>query len=218
LELSGVSRVFGVGRTAVTALDGIDLEVAKGERLAVVGPSGSGKSTLLTILGLLDQPTGGTYAVRGRLVREMNASQVDGLRAKTFGFVFQEFNLIPYLTVRENVEAAFAYHAPRIDVATAVAAMIEDVGLGDRADAEVALLSGGEKQRAAVARALVRRPGVVLADEPTGNLDRANASQVIDLLMDQASLETAVVVATHDPAVEARAGRVIRLARGRVVE
>ena len=218
IELAGVSRTFQVGGRPVYALRDIDVRIAAGEHVAIMGPSGSGKSTLLNILGCLDRPTAGTYRLDGQPVSDFDEARLSDVRRHIIGFVFQFFHLIPRLTAAANVELpmVFAGIAPRERRAKAAAAL-ESVGLADRADHRPDQLSGGERQRAAIARATVMGPRLLLADEPTGNLDSASGHQVLEVLqrMNQAGLT--LVVITHDPDVAALAERIIRLHDGRIV-
>jgi putative ABC transport system ATP-binding protein len=218
IELIGVSRTFQVGGRPVRALREVDLSVAAGEHVAIMGPSGSGKSTLLNILGCLDRPTSGTYRLDGREVSDLGETELSQVRRHTIGFVFQFFHLIPRLTAVGNVELpmVFAGIAPRERRAKAAAAL-EAVGLADRAGHRPEQLSGGERQRVAIARATVMEPRLLLADEPTGNLDSASGRQVLEVLQRMNTAGLTLVVITHDPEVAALAGRIIRLHDGRVM-
>lgn len=213
LELYGVTRHFEEGR--VKAVHGVDLSVQSGDYCAIMGRSGSGKSTLLNILGLIDRPTGGTYLVEGNDIAAMRTAHVDSLRAETFGFVFQAFHLVPYLTTRENVELGLTYRAPtRAARAKMISTALDQVGVGHRASMEVSNLSGGERQRVAIARALVRNPAVLLADEPTGNLDEENASAILELFDQINAAGTTLLVVTHDVETADRAGRQLVMSDG----
>ena len=195
-ELSGVARYFQRGPTTVRALDDVSLEIEPGEFVALEGPSGSGKTTLLQILGALDRPSAGTVTFDGRDLVQQPDSALAELRLRSFGFVFQQFNLIPTLTAVENVEAKLA---PVGGTRNARSSCSREVGLAERADHLPAHLSGGEQQRVAIARALSVEPRVVLADEPTGNLDSATGGEIIDLLANLAAEHgSTVIVATHD--------------------
>jgi putative ABC transport system ATP-binding protein len=219
-SLRGVGRRYGDGDGLVDALAEVDLEIRDGEFVAVVGPSGSGKSTLLQILGALDRPTSGTITFEGRDLARLGDDALAALRLERIGFVFQQFNLIPTLTARENVEVAIAptgaTAAERIGRADG---LLERVGLGDRVDHLPSQLSGGEQQRVAIARALANSPDVLLADEPTGNLDSATGGSILGLLRTLWS-ETGVTVVliTHDAGIAAQAERLIELADGRVAD
>jgi len=204
-ELRGVARFFQRGPTTVRALDGVDLSIAPGEFVALEGPSGSGKTTLLQLLGALDRPSNGEVLFEGRDLARLPDHELAGLRLRSFGFVFQQFNLIPTLSAVENVEAKLA---PVGGTRQQALEMLGEVGLSDRADHLPQQLSGGEQQRVAIARALSVEPRVVLADEPTGNLDSATGSEIIDLLANLAAEHgSTVVVATHDASLAARAPR-----------
>jgi putative ABC transport system ATP-binding protein len=220
LSLSGVRRdVTLPDGSLLPILTGIDLEIDAGEHVAVVGRSGSGKSTLLNILGLLDSPTGGSYLLEGEPTDALRARRRSRLRGEVFGFVFQQFNLLPRRTAVENVAAPLLYARGRAFLGRTRAAreMLDRVGLADRADQVPERLSGGEQQRVAIARALVRRPGVVLADEPTGALDVETGARVMSLLTEvTAETGAALVTITHDLSVAALADRRYRLEGGRL--
>src|SRR4051794_37491930 len=205
---------YGRGRAARRILDGASLDVARGEMVAIVGPSGSGKSTLLHLLGGLDWPEAGWVEVGGERLSQRGA---DAWRARRVGFVFQAFHLVPELTGLENVLLAARLPGMRNGAAARGAELVERLGLAGVADALPHELSGGEQQRFAIARALTADPDVVLADEPTGNLDADSGEQVLDLLSGLAAEGRGVVVVTHEPAVLARAGRVLELRDGRLV-
>lgn len=217
-RIDGAVKTYGSGSALVRAVDGIDLEIRRGEFVVIVGPSGSGKSTMLQLLGALDRPTSGLIEFEGSDLRRASEGELAELRLNTIGFIFQQFNLIPTLSARENVEVAMAPTsvAPS-DRARTARELLADVGLADRADHLPGQLSGGEQQRVAIARALANRPDVLLADEPTGNLDSKTGETILDLL---AALwrehGLTVVLITHDASVAERAPRVIRLADGAV--
>jgi putative ABC transport system ATP-binding protein len=219
-EVRGASRFFQRGPSTVRALDGVDLEIGAGELVALVGPSGSGKTTLLQLLGALDRPSEGSVEFEGRDLGVLGDGDLAELRLRTFGFVFQQFNLIPTLTAVDNVEAAIA--PAGIDDTEARArslSLLEEVGLADRASHLPSHMSGGEQQRVAIARALVKEPHVILADEPTGNLDSATGADVVALLAGLASKRgTTVVVATHDESLAKIAPRRITVRDGRTSE
>jgi putative ABC transport system ATP-binding protein len=219
-ELRGVSRFFRRGPTTVRALDGVDLDVAPGELVALVGPSGSGKTTLLQLFGALDRASEGTVRFEGQDLGALGDGALAELRLRTFGFVFQQFNLIPTLTALDNVEAAIAPTGVEDGEGRARSlALLEEVGLADRATHLPSHLSGGEQQRVAIARALVKEPRVILADEPTGNLDSATGADVVTLLAGLASARGAtVVVATHDESLARIAPRRIVVRDGRTSE
>ncbi|MEJ2344240.1 MAG: ABC transporter ATP-binding protein [Gammaproteobacteria bacterium] len=219
IELKAIHRVFRVGDQDVHALNDVNLNVAKGEHLAIMGPSGSGKSTLLNLIGLLDQPTAGSYSLDGRNVTALSDDDQARVRRSEIGFVFQFFHLLPRLTAAENVElplilAAVAPAQRRRRVEQALAGM----GLADRAGHRPDQLSGGQRQRVAIARATVTQPSVILADEPTGNLDRHSGRDVIELLERLNAQGITLIVVTHDPEIGARAHRRIHIVDGRITD
>ena len=220
VKVEGVTRVYQVGEVQTQALRGVDLAIEKGEFTALVGPSGSGKTTLLQIIGCLDLPTTGKVMIGDQDVSHLNRGQRADMRRGTIGFVFQFFALIPTLTAYENVEMPLLLngHAPA-DRKERVMSLLESVDLADRAHHRPDQLSGGEQQRVAVARALAPHPTLILADEPTANLDTANGEQVMEI-MTRLNQETGVtfVFATHDPRVIKFARRIVTLEDGRVVE
>jgi len=216
-ELRGVERRYLRGSTPVLALRDVDLDIAPGEFVSIEGPSGSGKSTLLQLLGALDTPTGGTIRFEGNEMGAASDADLTRIRGQEIGFVFQQFNLIPTLTAEENVGIAMIPHGhSKVQRRERSAELLARVGLGERLDHLPSRLSGGEQQRVAIARALANRPRVIIADEPTGNLDSASAHDVMSLLVELQSGEEAVtiVVATHDDDVAGHAGRRIRLRDG----
>jgi len=219
-DLRNVTKSYGSGAARVTAIDDVDLRIERGEFVVVAGPSGSGKTTLLQLLGTLDRPSAGTLKFEGRDTSRLSDSELADLRQKTLGFIFQQFNLIPTLTARQNVEAALAPSGMPSDERRARArALLDRVGLADRVDHLPSQLSGGEQQRVAIARALANGPDVLLADEPTGNLDSATSQEIIDLLRRLSRTEgLSIVLVTHDPAIAGGADRVLRMSDGRVVE
>jgi putative ABC transport system ATP-binding protein len=215
-ELQAVTRSYSNGSTLVTAIDSLDLRIGPGEFVAVLGPSGSGKTTLLQLVGALDRPTAGTVRFEGRSLGDLGDAQLADVRLEAIGFVFQQFNLIPTLTAAENVEAGLAPMRMNGTGRRALAAQqLARVGLAPRARHLPGQLSGGEQQRVAIARALAHSPRVVLADEPTGNLDAKSGEMVIDLLGSlHRDLEITLILVTHDERVAERADRVIRLDDG----
>lgn len=219
-ELRGVSRIYGEGSREVRAVEAIDLQIDPGEFLVVAGPSGSGKTTLLQLLGALDRPTEGEILFEGRDLAQLPDAELTRLRLETIGFVFQQFNLIPTLTARQNVEAALAPQGlPRSEREQRASELLEAVSLGARHAHLPSELSGGEQQRVSIARALANRPRVLLADEPTGNLDSATGDEIVGLLRSISDQRgQAVVLITHDAAIASRAGRVVRMQDGRVLE
>ena len=212
-----MSKTYGSGATAVHALAGVDLQVKRGEMVAIMGPSGSGKSTLLHILGALDSTTGGEISVAGLRYDGLDDADLTRLRRDHIGFVFQFFNLLPSLTAAENVllPALIARHRNR-ELRERALALLERVGLADRADHLPAELSGGQQQRVSIARALLLEPELVLADEPTGNLDRRASREILDLLRLLARDGHTIVMVTHDPTAAAVADRVVFLRDGQV--
>jgi putative ABC transport system ATP-binding protein len=218
VRLAGVGKVYPRGASAVRALEDVSLSVAKGELLAVMGASGSGKSTLLAILGCLDRPTAGDYHLDGQHVGGLTDAALSRLRNRTIGFVFQSFHLIPELTVLENVETPLLYgDVPPAEWRERSRHGLERVGLPHRADHRPSELSGGEAQRVAIARALVTEPRLLLADEPTGNLDSGTGEEIADLITGLTEEGRTVILVTHNDALAARARRVVRLKDGRVV-
>jgi ABC-type lipoprotein export system ATPase subunit len=214
LTLTGVKKSFQRGRETVVALNGVSLEIDKGEFVAMVGPSGSGKSTLLHLAGGLDQPEAGTVLLGERDLGALSAGERAKIRRQEIGFVFQFFHLLPTLTVAENVELPLVLDGQR-NKGGVVATMLDRVGLSDRADHLPGELSGGEMQRAAIARALVAGPELILADEPTGNLDSTNGAVVLDVLAEQvAEAGAALLMVTHDESAASRADRVLHLRDG----
>ena len=217
-DLRAVTRSFRQGAEEIVAVNDVDLQIQAGEFLVVAGPSGSGKTTLLQLLGGLDRPTRGELRFEGRDLSRLGDAALTRLRLETFGFVFQQFNLIPTLTARENVEAALAPTGMATALRRSLAELkLDSVGLSARASHLPTQLSGGEQQRVAIARALANEPQVLLADEPTGNLDGANGREVLSLLGDVAAEQgRAVVLITHDPSVAESASRLVRMRDGRI--
>ncbi len=218
LKLENICQLYRTEEVETRALDSVSLEIKAGEFVAIMGPSGCGKSTLLNILGLLDSPTSGAYLFDGKDVARYSESQLTALRRAAIGFVFQSFNLIEDLTVAENVEVALLYrNVSAGDLKRRVAQALERVNIAHRAKHLPQQLSGGQQQRVAVARALVSEPKLILADEPTGNLDTINGEAVMGLLTDVANSGTTVVMVTHSLAHAALAKRTVKLLDGRVV-
>jgi putative ABC transport system ATP-binding protein len=218
IKLSGVSKIHQTGEVQTTALDRIDVEISAGEYVAITGPSGCGKSTLLSLLGLLDVPNSGEYWFEGQNVAGWSEAKLNELRRGRVGFIFQSFNLIEELSVYENVELALEYtNTPAAERRERVKAMLEKLGVAHRAGHRPSQLSGGQQQRVAIARALVAGPALLLADEPTGNLDTAHGDEVMRLLRQINEEGTTVVMVTHSPAHAAQASRTLHLLDGRVV-
>ncbi len=218
LKLNDISKIYRTTDVETRALDSISMEVGAGEFLAIMGPSGCGKSTLLNILGLLDSPSSGVYEFFGEDVARASEQKLTALRRAAVGFIFQSFNLIDDLTVAENVDVALIYRkVSSADRKRRVAEALERVGVAHRARHLPQQLSGGQQQRVAIARAMVSNPKVILADEPTGNLDTANGDAVMGLLTDVAKAGTTVVMVTHSLAYAGFAQRTIKLLDGRVV-
>lgn len=219
IHLDGVKKVFYTEEVETHALAGIHLAIHPGEYVSIAGPSGCGKSTLLSILGLLDTPTEGTYVLNGKSVDNLTLSERARIRNREVGFIFQAFNLIGDLTVYENVELPLTYRGtPSAERKQKVQAALERVGMAHRMKHYPAQLSGGQQQRVAVARAVVGDPSIVLADEPTGNLDSSNGEAVMDLLKELHTAGSTICMVTHDPRYARHAQRSIRLFDGRVVE
>ncbi|MGE5645979.1 MAG: ABC transporter ATP-binding protein [Acidobacteriota bacterium] len=220
VSIESVTRRFPMDHQFVRALDNVSLAIGAGEFVAVSGPSGSGKSTLLHLVGCIDRPDEGTIRIAGECATALGPARLSELRRRRIGFVFQTFNLIPVFTAFENVEYPLLLERmPAAERRRRAAEAVESVGLTERARHRPDLLSGGERQRVAVARAIVHRPALVLADEPTANLDTANAEQLLDLMRGlNRQLGVTFLFATHDQRLLDRAGRVIRLCDGRVVE
>ena len=218
-ELQDVSKTYELGAREVHAVREINLTIAAGEFVAVAGPSGSGKTTLLQLLGALDRPTSGGILFEGRDIARLGDGELGRLRLHSFGFVFQQFNLIPTLTAAQNIEIALAPSGMRAeDRGSRVVTLLEAVGLAGRADHVPGQLSGGEQQRVAIARSLANEPHVLLADEPTGNLDSTTGSEILDLLLSlSGDGGRTVIIVTHDPDVAGRAERVLRMHDGRLL-
>lgn len=215
ISITNIKRDFPLGNEIVYVLKGIDLDINKGEYVALMGPSGSGKSTLMNILGCLDTPTSGTYILNGKHVSEMQDDELAGIRNKEIGFVFQTFNLMPRTTALDNVALPMVYagysKSERIERATEV---LKQVGLDDRMDHKPNQLSGGQRQRVAVARALVNKPSIILADEPTGNLDSKTSVEIMNLFNEIHANGNTVILVTHEEDIAAYAHRIIRLRDG----
>ncbi|MEM9039456.1 MAG: ABC transporter ATP-binding protein [Actinomycetota bacterium] len=218
LRLADVHKTFP-GPSPIHALDGVDLDVARGELLAIVGPSGSGKSTLLNVIGTLDRPTAGRVLLEGRDLARCRDRELAGIRSNRIGFVFQSFNLLAGLSATDNVATGLLYRhgRPRLRRRRAIETL-ERVGLGHRLDARPATMSGGERQRVAIARALVGDPAIVLADEPTGNLDSTTSAEIVQLLLRLHRDGSTIIVITHDEELAGRLPRIVRVRDGVVTE
>jgi len=219
IDLQGITKVYGSGDTEVRALDGIDLSIARGDYVAIMGASGSGKSTLMNIVGALDASTEGHYALDGISIDDLDESALSIVRNRKIGFIFQSFNLIPRTSALSNVELPLVYRGVRRKERRERAiAALTSVGLADRMHHMPNELSGGQQQRVAVARALVAEPSLLLADEPTGNLDSRSTGDVLDLMGELHDQGRTIVMITHEDDVAAHAGRVVTLVDGRISE
>lgn len=217
IKIRGIRRDFPLGQEIVKVLMGIDLDIARGEYVALMGPSGSGKSTLMNILGCLDTPTAGTYELNGKDVSNMTDDELAEIRNKEIGFVFQTFNLLPRTTALENVALPMIYAgASKPQRKARAEQVLTEVGLADRMDHKPNQLSGGQRQRVAVGRALVNKPSIILADEPTGNLDSKTSLEIMNLFDEIHALGNTVILVTHEEEVAKHAHRVIRLRDGMV--
>jgi putative ABC transport system ATP-binding protein len=217
IRMEGIRKVYDTGKIQVEALKGVDLQVCAGEFIALVGPSGSGKSTLMNLIGCLDTPTSGTYELRGESVAEMDKEQLATIRNRRVGFVFQSFNLLPQISAFENVELPLLFgglsgRARR----ERVTELLERVGLADRMEHKPTELSGGQMQRVAIARAVAMEPDILLADEPTGNLDSSSGQDIMSLFTELWAQGRTIIVITHDPALAQRADRQIEIHDGNI--
>lgn len=218
IEIEEVSKVYGFGDATTVALDEVSLTIEKGEFIAVMGPSGSGKTTLMNILGLLDRPTHGVYKLNGKDVARLSKIKQAKTRRDQVGFIFQHFNLLPRLTVVENVALPLAYrHVPQTRRLKAASRALEQVGLNEKEWHLPNQLSGGQLQRAAIARALVNAPSIIIADEPTGNLDSVSARVVMELLSDIHKMGNTVLMVTHNPSLTRYADRILYMLDGSIV-
>ena len=220
LELQDIHQSYGTGQVVLNVLEGVNLEIRKGDFAAIMGPSGSGKSTLMNIIGLLDRPVRGRYLLKGVETAALDDGRTAALRNQAIGFVFQSFHLLPRLTAWQNVGLPLVYRGlGRAEIRRRATGLLETVGLGDRVDHRPRELSGGQCQRVAIARALVGEPEILLADEPTGALDSDTGGEIMNLLLRMnAEHGTTAILITHDHAVAAQAGRLIQIRNGRLQE
>ncbi len=220
VDLQGIVKTYQTGEVSVPVLKGIDLRIDAGEHVAIMGKSGAGKSTLMNIVGCLDRPTAGDYVLAGHPVSRLEDDELSGIRGKTIGFVFQSFHLLGSMTVMENVALPMEYqNVPTAQRHARATELLERVGLGHRLGHRPNQLSGGERQRVAIARSLSNRPKLLLADEPTGNLDSAGTRKILALFAElQAESGFTMIVVTHDPAIGNAAPRLVRVADGLIVE
>ena len=219
IELSGIRKEYPMGDTVVKALDGIDLAIEEKDFVAIIGPSGSGKSTLMNMIGCLDTPDSGTYRLGGEDVSHLGDDALAEVRSRRIGFIFQGFNLLPKLTAQENVELPLIYQGkPAQERSRAAKEALERVGLGHRLNHRPTELSGGQQQRVAIARALAGKPTLILADEPTGNLDSKSGKEVLEMLKEVHRAGNTIVLITHDPNVANQAARVLHIQDGRITD
>lgn len=218
IKMHGIRKLYATGKVAVEALKGLDLELAGGEFVSIVGPSGSGKSTLMNICGCLDTPSEGEFYLDGERVDQFNGNQLAEVRNRKIGFVFQNFNLLPYATAYENVELPMIFAGtPQKDRKETVTRLLSRVGLGDRMDHKPTELSGGEMQRVAIARSLANNPKLILADEPTGNLDSHSGAEIMNIFEEMWKSGTTILMITHDPNIARRTKRTIMIKDGVIV-
>jgi putative ABC transport system ATP-binding protein len=216
IELKDISKTYRKpGEPEVKALDGLSLTIGAGEFVAILGPSGSGKSTLMNVIGLLDRPAAGEYRLEGKSTASLSGRELAAIRNRVIGFVFQAYHLLPRTTAIENVQLPMLY-SDRTDYVRRSEAALDAVGLSDRRSHYASELSGGQQQRVAIARAIVNEPAVILADEPTGNLDTPTARGIVDLFKAQNRRGTTIILITHDEAIASEANRVVRIRSGRI--
>jgi putative ABC transport system ATP-binding protein len=217
IHMDAIRKIYDTGKVKVEALKGIDLAIGKGEFVAIVGPSGSGKSTLMNLIGCLDTPTDGRYELAGEHVSDLTRDQLADIRNRKVGFIFQNFNLLPHISSSENVEMPMLFGGvPLRERRERARKLLEAVGLGDRTDHKPTELSGGQMQRVAIARALAMEPAILLADEPTGNLDSSSGGDIMSLFGDLWKQGSTLVIITHDQALAKRASRVVEIHDGRI--
>ncbi len=217
IKTQGLKKIYQMGEEQVKALDGVDLELERGEYVAIMGPSGSGKSTLMNLLGCLDTPSEGEYWLNGHAVSTLTDDELAQVRNKEVGFVFQSFHLLPRYSALENVQLPLVYsNIPREERLARAKETLEEVDLSDRIHHRPNELSGGQRQRVAIARALINRPSILLADEPTGNLDSNTGKEILNLFEHLHTAGHTIILVTHDPEVASHANRIIRLRDGRV--
>jgi putative ABC transport system ATP-binding protein len=217
IRMSNIRKVYDTGKIKVEALKGIDLDIYPGEFVAIVGPSGSGKSTLMNLLGCLDTPSDGTYQIGGDNVAGVTRDELAEIRNRRVGFVFQSFNLLPHLSALENVELPMLFGGvPPKQRRSRATELLEKVGLGDRVDHKPTELSGGQMQRVAIARSLAMNPDILLADEPTGNLDTSSGTDIMSIFNELWQSGRTLIIITHDPALARRASRVVEIRDGRI--
>jgi putative ABC transport system ATP-binding protein len=217
IQLNNVSKIYDIGEVKVTALDDISFRCEKGEAVSIMGPSGSGKSTLMNILGCLDRPTAGSYCLEGQDISSLNDNELAAIRNQKLGFVFQSYNLLPKMTALENVELPMVYAGHGHRRQSAIEAL-ESVGIGNRAKHRPTEMSGGEQQRVAIARALINNPRIILADEPTGNLDTQSSHNIMDVLLEQRKKGITIIIVTHEEDIASYTERTIYLRDGKITE
>jgi len=217
IELENITKVYWRGKVEVPALRGVTLSITKGEMVAIIGASGSGKSTLLNLIGCLDRPTSGRYIFDGVDVSRLNDNQLAEMRSGKFGFVFQDFNLLPRATALSNVELPLIYMGGIHHRQERAVEALERVGLGERADHKPTELSGGEQQRVAIARALINNPALILADEPTGELDTHSSAEIMSIFRELHQEGITIILITHETNIAAQAQRIIRIQDGRII-